>query len=48
MNDVVCFEGISQRFGAVTALSDLNLELKAGQLSALLGPNGAGKTTAID
>ncbi|GAA4006322.1 ABC transporter ATP-binding protein [Deinococcus rubellus] len=48
MNDVVCFEGISQRFGPVMALTDLNLELKAGQLSALLGPNGAGKTTAID
>ena len=48
MNDVVCFEGVSQRFGTVTALTDLNLELRAGQLSALLGPNGAGKTTAID
>ncbi|AZI42888.1 ABC transporter ATP-binding protein [Deinococcus psychrotolerans] len=48
MNDIVCFEHLTQRFGTLTALSDLNLELRAGQLSALLGPNGAGKTTAID
>ncbi|WP_420594992.1 ABC transporter ATP-binding protein [Deinococcus sp.] len=48
MNDMVCFEDVSQRFGTLTALNDLSLELKAGQLSALIGPNGAGKTTAID
>ena len=48
MNDAVCFENVSQRFGALTALTNLDLELRAGQLSALIGPNGAGKTTAID
>jgi ABC-2 type transport system ATP-binding protein len=48
MNDVVCFEGVTQRFGGLTALHDLNLELRGGELSALLGPNGAGKTTALD
>ena len=47
MNDVVCFEGVSARFGTVTALDNLNLELRGGELSALLGPNGAGKTTAL-
>ncbi|WP_293912751.1 ABC transporter ATP-binding protein [Deinococcus sp.] len=47
INNVVCFEGVSVRFGAVSALDNLNLELRGGELSALLGPNGAGKTTAL-
>ena len=48
MNVAGCFEGVPQRSGTVTALTDLHLELNAGQLSALLGSNGAGKTTAIN
>src|SRR6516162_9028353 len=39
--------GLSKKFGKVTALSDLSLELPAGQPVAILGPNGAGKTTFI-
>lgn len=38
---------VSKLFGKVTALHDLNLDIRAGELTALLGPNGAGKTTAI-
>lgn len=40
--------GVNKTFGRVTALRDLNLSVRAGELTALLGPNGAGKTTAIN
>jgi ABC-2 type transport system ATP-binding protein len=40
-------EHLTKRFGAVTAVDDLNLEIGRGELFAFLGPNGAGKTTTI-
>ena len=39
--------GVSKRFGAVTALDRLDLDLRRGEVTAVLGPNGAGKTTAV-
>ncbi len=36
---------ITKRFGALTALNDVNLEIYAGEVLALLGDNGAGKST---
>jgi ABC-2 type transport system ATP-binding protein len=39
---------LTKRYGAHTALKDLNLEVPAGAVLALLGPNGAGKTTTIN
>ncbi|HTW20041.1 MAG TPA: ABC transporter ATP-binding protein [Mycobacteriales bacterium] len=39
--------GLSKRYGSVTALSDLDLELAPGEVLGYLGPNGAGKTTTI-
>jgi ABC-type multidrug transport system, ATPase component len=44
---ITTFEQVSKTYGHVTALSDFNLTLRTGELTALLGPNGAGKSTAI-
>nr|WP_275982182.1 sugar ABC transporter ATP-binding protein [Frigidibacter sp. ROC022] len=40
-------EGISKRYGGVTALSGADLEVEAGSIHAILGENGAGKSTLI-
>jgi ABC-type sugar transport system ATPase subunit len=45
--DVLRVEHISKRFGAVTALTDINLHLAKGEVLGLLGDNGAGKSTLL-
>ncbi len=40
-------EGLTKRYGRVTGLEGLNLEVCAGEVLGYLGPNGAGKTTTI-
>jgi ABC-type sugar transport system ATPase subunit len=40
-------QGLSKSFGAVQALTDVDLELPAGQVAALCGDNGAGKSVLI-
>jgi ABC-2 type transport system ATP-binding protein len=44
---VIRTEHLSRSFGAVQAVNDLSLEVRAGIVFGFLGPNGAGKTTTI-
>ena len=41
------FEGLTRRFGSLTALDNLSFSVRAGRVVGFLGPNGAGKTTTM-
>ncbi|MGO9974883.1 MAG: ATP-binding cassette domain-containing protein [Solirubrobacteraceae bacterium] len=46
-DDVLRVEHVAKRFGPITALRDVNLHLRKGEVLGLLGDNGAGKSTLI-
>ncbi|GIM92453.1 ABC transporter ATP-binding protein [Paractinoplanes toevensis] len=47
MTEAIDAEGLIKRFGKVTALDELDLQVHTGEVHGFLGPNGAGKTTTI-
>ncbi len=49
MSEVVLqTEGLTKRYGDLTAVNNLTLEVHEGEVFGFLGPNGAGKTTSIN
>src|SRR5881397_179576 len=44
---LLAMSGISKSFGSVQALTDVDFEVRAGEVMALVGDNGAGKSTLI-
>jgi ABC-2 type transport system ATP-binding protein len=46
-DSAIVVEGLTKRFGTITALDGIDFEVPAGTVFGLLGPNGAGKTTAV-
>lgn len=47
MSQIITFDNVTRRYGEVTSLHALDLEVHEGEVLALLGHNGAGKTTAM-
>ncbi len=45
---VLELNGVTKKFGGITACKDISLSINQGQIMGLIGPNGAGKTTAFN
>src|SRR4030095_8212521 len=48
MDAAIRIQGLVKRYGALTAVDGLDLEVARGECFGLLGPNGAGKTTTVE
>lgn len=48
MPPAVTLDHLTKSFGSLTAVDDIDLSIRPGEVVAFLGPNGAGKTTTID
>lgn len=45
---ILRIQGLTKRFGGLTAVKDFDLEIEEGEIRAIVGPNGAGKTTLFN
>ncbi len=48
MPPAISVSGVTKRYGPVTAVDGVDLDIAEGEVYALLGPNGAGKTTLVE
>jgi len=47
MENIIEIKNLTKKYGDFTAVNDITLNVKKGEIFAFLGPNGAGKTTTI-
>lgn len=48
ITNAIQVEGLCKRYGAITAVDDVSLEVREGEIFGVVGPNGAGKTTTVE
>ena len=48
MEAMLKLEGVTQKFGGLVAVADLNIDVYQGEIVGLIGPNGAGKSTTFN
>ena len=48
MGSILQVEKLTKRFGGLTAVADLDFEVREGEILGMIGPNGAGKTTTFN
>uniref|UniRef100_UPI000E2E6C66 ATP-binding cassette domain-containing protein n=1 Tax=Escherichia coli TaxID=562 RepID=UPI000E2E6C66 len=47
MTPLLALNHVSKRFGGLTAVDDVSMSIRQGEIYGLIGPNGAGKTTTF-